>query len=528
MSLRAIQAGRAFVDIIARDKYSKGLGKAQAKLRAFGVGVAKIGIGMAAGSAAVGGALFAITKGFATSGAALDDMSKRTGASVEALSELSFAAGQSGASLEDVEIALKKMQNTLTDAAGGGKAAVAALAKLGLTAQQLAGLSPDEQMMKIADGLDAIKDPAARTAAALDVFGKSGTKLLPMLEGGSAGLGALRQAARDAGLVMTTDMAQAAAKLDDGFDALWRTIGGLANQIGAALAPAMTEIIAKLTPIIADVGKWISQNPELVVAVGAAAVAIGALGAAAIVTGAAITGVVAILGAITSPITLAVAALGGLVAWFVTATEAGQRLGDIFGETFKGILSALGSGQWELAARIGWAGVMAAFYDLILPLREAWQNFISWVQKTWMKIRQKIGLADQADIDAISNENTSAIAALRKQAEDARAELKKLREEASKPIPAPSSTPGGKPLTRGRGPEDYPERPGAPDTSDRRKQRMAAGVMQASSRGTFSAAVAGRLAGSLGTEAQKATVASEKHLRKLIRLEERRREGTFG
>lgn len=514
MSSRDIRAGKAHVEIGAKDKLTAALKRMQAKLRAFGAGVRQMGTALAAGSAAVGGALFAVTKNFATAGAALDDMSKRTGASVEALSELSFAAGQSGSSLEDVEIGLKKMQKTIADAAGGSKSAAEALAALGLSAEQLAGLSPDEQMLRIADGLNSIEDPAKKTAAALSVFGKSGTKLLPMLEGGAAGLGALRQEARDAGVVMSTEMAQSAAVLDDGFDKLWRTVGGLANQVGAALAPALTQIVAAITPIVAAAGQWISENAGLVVAVGVATVAVGALGVALVATGAAISAVAAIIGVLTSPITLAVAAIGGLVAWFLTATDAGQRLGAIFGETFKGITDALGSGNWELAARIGWSGIVAAFYDLILPLREYWTDFIFGIQAMWHSLGEKLGTSKAGRVDQVVRDRHAAIAALRKQAVDARKELQALRDEAARPVPAPGGA--GQELRPGRTQADYGFGPGGGGLVSVSTKQMADAVLRASSVGTFSAAGAARLGGGgLAEDAQRANIEAVKVLKKI-------------
>ena len=72
-------------------------------------------------------------------------MSQRTGISVETLSELGYAAQLSGVDVETLETAIKRMQKTIIGAAEGSQAAVEALAELGLTVEDLRGLSPDQQ-----------------------------------------------------------------------------------------------------------------------------------------------------------------------------------------------------------------------------------------------------------------------------------------------------------------------------------------------------------------------------------------------
>ncbi|MCC7409177.1 MAG: hypothetical protein IT442_14010, partial [Phycisphaeraceae bacterium] len=209
----AIRAGRAYVELFAdSSKLIRGLRLAQAKLEAFGKTVRGLGLKMTALGAAMVAPMFAATKVFAGMGDDLAKMSARTGVSVESLSELGFAAELSGMSMEDLETSLRKMQKTLVEAASGSAGAVDALAKLGLTADDLRGLSPDEQLKRIADRLASIRDPALRAALAMEVFGKTGTKLLPLMADGAAGIEALQHQAREMGLTISTQDAKAAER----------------------------------------------------------------------------------------------------------------------------------------------------------------------------------------------------------------------------------------------------------------------------------------------------------------------------
>jgi len=73
-----------------------------------------------------------------------------------------------------------------------------------VSVEDLAGLSPEQQFKLIADRLAEIEDPTPRAATAMDVFGRSGTKLLAMLSGGAAGIEELQEQARGLGLTITS------------------------------------------------------------------------------------------------------------------------------------------------------------------------------------------------------------------------------------------------------------------------------------------------------------------------------------
>ena len=161
---KGIRAGRAFVELGVSDKLSAGLRRAQKQLEAFGAGLRAVGIRMAGIGVAAVTSLLGAARMFATVGDDLEEMSQRTGVSVEALSELGFAADIAGSDLETLETGIKHMQRAIVEAADGSEAAQQALAKLGLSAADLAGLSPDEQFKRMADGIARIEDPALRVA----------------------------------------------------------------------------------------------------------------------------------------------------------------------------------------------------------------------------------------------------------------------------------------------------------------------------------------------------------------------------
>ena len=80
------------------------------------------------------------------------------------------------------------MQVTLSEAGSGSKSANETLSALGLTFKELQALEPDKQFEVLADRISGLKDPADRTRAAVELFGRAGADLLPLFEQGAAGI----------------------------------------------------------------------------------------------------------------------------------------------------------------------------------------------------------------------------------------------------------------------------------------------------------------------------------------------------
>lgn len=230
----------------------------------------------AAFAAITGGVLYA-AKAFSDAGDELAKMSQRTGMTVQSLSELKFAADLSGTSIESVEVASRIMSRTLVDAAQGMQTAKDALSTLGLTTKDFAGLNPDEAFMKMATAVAGIQDPTVRAATAMDVFGRSGTQLLPLLSKGAAGLEEMRKQAHEAGQVFGLEAARRAEEFSDKVSTLKASMQGVAMQVGSAVLPILTRFLDVITPIIQKVIKWVEAHPKLTAGLLAAAAAVTGL-----------------------------------------------------------------------------------------------------------------------------------------------------------------------------------------------------------------------------------------------------------
>jgi hypothetical protein len=409
---RDIRAGRAFIEIGAKDRFSAALDRAAQRLHAFGAGVRTLGVRIAGLGAGLVAPFLSAAGLFAKTGSDLNDLSARTGVSTDALQELGFAASLTGASIEDLEKGLAGMARVLFEARAGSADAVESLRALGLSVADLEGLSPDQQFERIGRDLAQVSDATTRAALAMKLFGKSGRVLLPML----ADLPALRAEWQKMGIALSgTDIA-AADKLGDTWDALKFSLKSVVNLIGASVAPLLTDLAERTAHVASTVGAWINQNRTLVVTALKVAAGVAALGVALIAAGTAIisaavaakllivswSGLIAVLAAakaamlaLLSPVALVIVGITGIAAALIYTSGVGETavsflsskfaaLSRVAREAWSGIVDAIAAGDLALAGKIAIAGLRLAWLEGTAEIRTAWAEVVAGLGAMWV------------------------------------------------------------------------------------------------------------------------------------------------
>jgi hypothetical protein len=270
----------------------------------FTVGLAAVAA-FGAGATAVASGLLDLEDRVETLGNTADKL----GVSFEFIQTLEEAGNRSGVSIESVSSAFGKLQKTLAGADEESKAATAALAKLGISFTDLENLSPEEQIRLVGEQLQGIEDPAKRTAAAMQIFGKSGADLLPFF----ANLGpAADDIERLGGSLSAIDR----GRIDDfgaGIDALGVASSRLGELLllpfvglGEGIAQGSAEFLGGINAIVGPIGDVL--EPVL-----------SGLGTAFEVVGVVIGGIGRVIGEIISPIGDLAQAFGAVGESFGTA-----------------------------------------------------------------------------------------------------------------------------------------------------------------------------------------------------------------
>ena len=190
--------------------------------------------------------LAAVAKNTLDAAAGLSDLSQRTGVAVPVLAKFSKAAQLSDTSLEAVGKSLVKLSRGMNDMAKGGTGPAAkAFEQLGIKVTDARGqlLSADAVFLQIADKFAKLPDGAQKAALAVDIFGKSGAELIPLLNMGSKEI-------ENFGTKMTQEFADRAEAFGDRLDVLGQKVGGLAASFTIALLPVLEKVVAAVEPLL--------------------------------------------------------------------------------------------------------------------------------------------------------------------------------------------------------------------------------------------------------------------------------------
>ena len=118
----------------------------------------------------------------------LQDQADALGVNTEILQGFQGAMMGSGVSAEKFTKGMATLISSIQQAKQDTGTARDSFAALGIEFDSIANDSPDQILLKIADGLKNAKDPAAAYAAALDLVGKNQINFVAALKGGSAEL----------------------------------------------------------------------------------------------------------------------------------------------------------------------------------------------------------------------------------------------------------------------------------------------------------------------------------------------------
>lgn len=199
-------------------------------------------IGIVVGAAVIG--FSALVKHQLSVADATGKMAQRLGVSTEFLSSMGYAAKSTGADSQVLASSLQSLAENQLKAAGGNKQFSAAFKAMGISFRDARG-----QLVPLADLLPAIAerfrtmpDGANKAALAAKLFGTEGTKLIPMLNQGKAGLAAMSEEAAALGLVLDQQTTNAAAALKDQFERMQNMAAGAANVFLREMLPSLTAI----------------------------------------------------------------------------------------------------------------------------------------------------------------------------------------------------------------------------------------------------------------------------------------------
>lgn len=166
-------------------------------------------------------------------------LAQKIGMTVTEVAGIQLAFKQGGVDAEGFQKAMSKLSVGVMD---NNKALVA----MGIQTRGADGalLSTREIVGQVADKFASYEDGVGKTALAIELFGKSGADLIPVLNAGGDSLKEYDDIARKLGLTISSETSASAEKFNDTMELVGLGSRGIATQIAAQLLPTLENLSA--------------------------------------------------------------------------------------------------------------------------------------------------------------------------------------------------------------------------------------------------------------------------------------------
>ncbi|KMV69295.1 hypothetical protein AI29_05215 [bacteria symbiont BFo2 of Frankliniella occidentalis] len=232
--------GTLTIDLIAEvGGFVRGMDKAERAAEQWQKKITKqaslVGTAIGATVSAVAAGTISLIKSTSEHVTETDRWAKSLGLSTSALMQWQYAAEKAGLSGDNIADIFKDLNDKIGDAVlnKSGEAAQA-LDTLGLSAKKLQNLSPDKQLLAIAQAMDGMN--VAQKTNIYESLGNDLTKLMPLLNDGADGLNKLKQAAVEKGIAPSDDDIAKLTAVNKIFQDWEDSFEGFRNRFATGLA----------------------------------------------------------------------------------------------------------------------------------------------------------------------------------------------------------------------------------------------------------------------------------------------------
>ncbi len=257
------------VDLLAEtSKFRSDLEKANKDTKSWSAGVkasagaaatAMVAMGTAAATALVG--VYTVTA------QNIDEQAKfadRIGITTDALAALQYAGELTGVTSDRMADSLQGMVERVSEATTGTGEAAEALQNLGLSAEELNKLSPDQQFLEIAKAMEQVESRSDQVRMAIQIFEGEGAALLNTLDAGVDGIHGMMTEAEALGITLSRIDAAQVEQANDAFYRVTQAGSGFAKSLTVELAPIVQGVSTSLVNAAVEAGGF-TQVTEVMV-----------------------------------------------------------------------------------------------------------------------------------------------------------------------------------------------------------------------------------------------------------------------
>ena len=192
-------------------------------------------------------------------GAQLGIQAARAGMTATSLLGLQNAAQLANVSGETLTQGMTSLTDNLRNAAvGAAPQFLAVLRQLGVSYDELKAQTPEQQVKTLASALGNVRNVTDRALFTKELFGGEG--MLPFLNKGAAGIGALLDKAQLLGGVIKPADLDNLQKFNTAQEALSQSVSGFGGAIAKVLAPVLTPLLDTVTATVVQMRGWVEAN----------------------------------------------------------------------------------------------------------------------------------------------------------------------------------------------------------------------------------------------------------------------------
>ncbi len=254
------QIGDIIVNVLARTQgFSRGMTNAQRTMKRFDNDAQKVArsvrrvlTGVVALGTGVG--LQHLVSQAIELNTQLANTSERLGVGAQELKTLQVAAGLTGNKIEALNLGLQRMTRRVAEASVGMGEAQGALKELGLDAERLVQLSPDQQFLAIGEAMASVTTQSDRIRLGFKLFDSEGVGLVNTLR---LGRDELEQLSAQLEATNASLTGLEVAKLEQVSDAIRlqkELLSGVGNTIALEVAPALAAMSESFAAALVEAG----------------------------------------------------------------------------------------------------------------------------------------------------------------------------------------------------------------------------------------------------------------------------------
>jgi hypothetical protein len=186
----------------------------------------------------------------------IDELAKqaeRLSMPVGEFSALAHAANMADVEMGEFTIGIKELQKSISEFQDKGSKARSIFEALGIDPT---GKSTTQVLEDVAKAMQGIQDPALRSRTMLELFGKSGLAMVPLLNKGAEGIRELTEEAKRLGVVLDEEATGRQQRFEEALKRMQAASDALKRNFVEGLLPSLAQIIEAFNKVPSSAERW--------------------------------------------------------------------------------------------------------------------------------------------------------------------------------------------------------------------------------------------------------------------------------